>query len=106
MDIALLKKRSEFEWHIPAAGKMRVPGIIFADRRLLEDMDHQVYKQVRNVAQLPGIVTASFAMPDAHWGCVRASADPAGVLCCGRMLSLVRPDRGRRSRPYFEASCR
>lgn len=68
MDITLLRKHSNFEWHIPAVGKMRVPGVIFADRRLLEDMDHKVYEQVCNVAKLPGIVTASFAMPDAHWG--------------------------------------
>jgi tRNA-splicing ligase RtcB len=27
-----------------------------------------VYEQVVNVASLPGIVKASFAMPDAHWG--------------------------------------
>ncbi|MHC6054019.1 RtcB family protein [Ralstonia solanacearum] len=47
---------------------MRVAGIIYADRRLVEDMDNMVYEQVCNVAKLPGIVTASFAMPDAHWG--------------------------------------
>ncbi|WP_296225785.1 RtcB family protein [Ralstonia sp. UBA689] len=66
--MALLQKRSDFEWHIPATGKMRVPGILYADRHLIEDMDHMVYEQVCNVAMLPGIVTASFAMPDAHWG--------------------------------------
>ncbi|PIP44559.1 MAG: RNA-splicing ligase RtcB, partial [Deltaproteobacteria bacterium CG23_combo_of_CG06-09_8_20_14_all_60_8] len=32
------------------------------------DMDDKVYQQVTNVATLPGIVTASYAMPDAHWG--------------------------------------
>jgi tRNA-splicing ligase RtcB len=31
-------------------------------------MDHKVYEQVSNVATLPGIVKASYAMPDAHWG--------------------------------------
>src|SRR3990172_1294060 len=31
-------------------------------------MDDKVYEQVANVASLPGIVGASYAMPDAHWG--------------------------------------
>jgi len=31
-------------------------------------MDLKVYEQVVNVAKLPGIVNASYAMPDAHWG--------------------------------------
>jgi tRNA-splicing ligase RtcB len=31
-------------------------------------MDDKVYEQVVNVATLPGIVSASYAMPDAHWG--------------------------------------
>ena len=31
-------------------------------------MDDKVYEQVVNVASLPGIVKASYAMPDAHWG--------------------------------------
>ncbi len=31
-------------------------------------MDDKVYEQVANVAALPGIVNASYAMPDAHWG--------------------------------------
>jgi tRNA-splicing ligase RtcB len=47
---------------------MRVPGIIFADEALVRDMDHKVYEQVVNVAMLPGIQKASYAMPDAHWG--------------------------------------
>src|SRR3970040_2246295 len=34
----------------------------------MRDMDHKVYEQASNVATLPGIVRASYAMPDAHWG--------------------------------------
>lgn len=68
MDLALLRKHTEFEWHIPPADGMRVPGIIYADRKLIQEMDHKVYEQVCNVARLPGIVCASYAMPDAHWG--------------------------------------
>lgn len=68
MDLALFEHKSEFEWHIRPFGKMRVPGVIFASESLMREMDAKVYEQVSNVAMLPGIVTASFAMPDAHWG--------------------------------------
>ena len=68
MDTATLKRESEFEWHIPQSGKMRVPGIIYASEDLIRDMDNKVHEQVTNVAMLPGIQKASFAMPDAHWG--------------------------------------
>jgi len=59
---------SEFEWHIAPFGRMRVPAVIYADRALIEGMDDKVFEQVTNVAALPGIVKASYAMPDAHWG--------------------------------------
>jgi len=63
-----LKKRGEAQWEIEPFGKMRVPIIIFADEGLIRAMDEQVYQQAANVAALPGIVKASYAMPDAHWG--------------------------------------
>jgi len=47
---------------------MRVPAVIYADAGLLESMDQKVYEQITNVASLPGIVGAAYAMPDAHWG--------------------------------------
>ncbi|HEX6111269.1 MAG TPA: RtcB family protein [Geminicoccaceae bacterium] len=68
MDIAELNRISEIEWQIPASGGMRVPGTIFADEPLIRAMDDKVREQVSNVASLPGIVKASFALPDAHWG--------------------------------------
>jgi tRNA-splicing ligase RtcB len=68
MDTALLKRESDFEWHIPQTNKMKVPGIIYASEELIRDMDNKVLEQVSNVAMLPGIQKASFAMPDAHWG--------------------------------------
>jgi len=68
MDIASLKQHSEYEWEIPANGDMRVPGIIYGSETLVRAMDDKVSEQVRNVATLPGIVKASYAMPDAHWG--------------------------------------
>ncbi len=47
---------------------MRVPAIIYADSKLIGQMDHKVFEQVGNVATLPGIQQAAYAMPDAHWG--------------------------------------
>jgi tRNA-splicing ligase RtcB len=56
-------------WEVPREGGMRVPGLLFADRALLERMlADRTLTQVRNAAHLPGIIEASIAMPDAHWG--------------------------------------
>jgi len=63
-----LVRKSEFEWWIPPVGRMRVPGVIYASEPLIVDMDEKVREQVSNVATLPGIQRASYAMPDAHWG--------------------------------------
>ncbi len=68
MDLGKLEALSEHSWRIPPHGAMRVPGVIFASRGLLEAMDDKVYQQTCNVATLPGIVDAAYAMPDAHWG--------------------------------------
>src|SRR5579864_9324357 len=68
MELSRLARKSDTEWWIPPAGKMRVPGVIFASEKLVREMDDKVYEQVSNVATLPGIVKASFGMPDAHWG--------------------------------------
>jgi tRNA-splicing ligase RtcB len=68
MDLSLLTRKSETEWWIEPHGRMRVPGIIYASEGLVRDMDAKVYEQVSNVATLPGIEKASYAMPDAHWG--------------------------------------
>src|SRR5262245_2254283 len=68
MDLARLNRRAECEWELPRAGAMRVPGLIYADEALMRAMDEKVPEQVANVASLPGIVKASYAMPDAHWG--------------------------------------
>lgn len=68
MDINKLHRISDYQWRIEPVNGMHVPGIIFASEALLLDMDEKVYEQVTNVARLPGIVNASYAMPDAHWG--------------------------------------
>ena len=55
-------------WELDPSGPMRVPGRIFASRELIDALDEKVREQLANVAALPGIVGASLAMPDAHWG--------------------------------------
>ena len=68
MDPARFSRLSEVEWRIEPFGKMRVPAIIYASEALIRDMDDKVFEQVTNVATLPGIQKAAYAMPDAHWG--------------------------------------
>jgi tRNA-splicing ligase RtcB len=90
MDLSTLEQAGPYEWRIPPTGAMRVPGVIYADRALISDMDEKVREQVTNVASLPGIVTASYAMPDAHWGygfpiggVAAFAADEGGVVSAG-----------------------
>lgn len=68
MDLNLFQRDDEQTWRIEPHGAMRVPAILYASETLVRDMDHKVYEQLSNVACLPGIVEAAYAMPDAHWG--------------------------------------
>lgn len=66
-----LEKVEDFLFRIPKQEHpgMRVDGLIYADEKLLKDIYHdKALEQVINVAHLPGIVNASLAMPDIHWG--------------------------------------
>jgi tRNA-splicing ligase RtcB len=63
-----LRKRGDAQWTIEPFDRMQVPVTVFADKSLIDAMDEQVYQQAANVASLPGVVGASYAMPDAHWG--------------------------------------
>jgi tRNA-splicing ligase RtcB len=64
-----LVEETPFRWRIDPVGRMRVPGIVFASRSLLPDLiSDRSLQQVADVATLPGIVVASYAMPDVHWG--------------------------------------
>lgn len=62
-----LVEETPFRWRIDPVGQMRVPGMVFASRSLLPDVssDRSLH-QVADVATLPGIVEASYAMPDVH----------------------------------------
>lgn len=68
MDKSTLTRKDEWTWEIPRTGRMNVPGLLYASAELIEEMDDKVREQVANVASLPGIVAAAYAMPDAHWG--------------------------------------
>lgn len=64
-----LVEETPYRWRIDRHGEMRVPGVIFTTRELLPDPgEDQALAQVAAVATLPGIVEASYAMPDMHWG--------------------------------------
>src|SRR6266540_4072897 len=64
-----LIEETPVRWRIDPRGAMRVPGIVFASRALLpEVVEDRSMEQVVNIATLPGIVVASYAMPDVHWG--------------------------------------
>jgi tRNA-splicing ligase RtcB len=64
-----LQKLTDYLWELPKIGGMLVPARFYAT----EEMIPQIVRdkgpqQAANVAHLPGIVTASLAMPDIHWG--------------------------------------
>ena len=93
-------------WRIPKHGGMHVDGLVFASERLMSQIrDDPCLEQVENVAHLPGIVGASMAMPDIHWGygfpiggvaafdCDDGVVSPGGVgydINCG--VRLLRSD--------------
>ncbi|HPB33938.1 MAG TPA: RtcB family protein [Caldisericia bacterium] len=66
-----LKKVSNTKYIIDVGvvPNMNVPGIIYASEKMISKilMDKSPI-QVANVATLPGILKASMAMPDIHWG--------------------------------------
>ncbi len=85
-----LKKINDFCFEIPRQGRMRVPARLFGTKSLISQLEPQVFEQISNVATLPGIVDASYAMPDAHWGYGFpiggvAAFDPnkGGIICVG-----------------------
>ncbi len=64
-----IKQIAPYLWEIPKRGGMRVPARIYATRSMMEDIRaDRAPEQAANVAHLPGIVKASLAMPDIHWG--------------------------------------
>jgi tRNA-splicing ligase RtcB (3'-phosphate/5'-hydroxy nucleic acid ligase) len=104
-----LEPLDPFTWRVPqdTVPGMRVPGIVFATEEMAtKAVEDRAVEQVANVATLPGIVQASYAMPDIHWGYgfpiggVAATdpeaggvISPGGVgfdICCG--VRLIRSE--------------
>jgi tRNA-splicing ligase RtcB len=64
-----IEQVDETRWRIPRHGNMRVDGLVFASAEMMADIrNDESLQQVVNVAHLPGILGASLAMPDIHWG--------------------------------------
>ncbi|MFQ6111556.1 MAG: RtcB family protein [Nitrospinota bacterium] len=86
-------KLSECVYEIPKGAKpgMLVPGRVYADKTLLEKIKTDgSLEQVANGAMLPGIVGASLAMPDIHFGyglpiggVVATDVDEGGIISPG-----------------------
>ena len=68
MQIKPIATETPHSWRIEPQNGMLVPAIVYAEQSLLDAMDAKVFEQLANVARLPGIVQAAYAMPDAHWG--------------------------------------
>jgi len=68
MNTSDFRQVSQTCWQMDPRDGMNVPVIIYADEKIISAMDDKVRQQATNVARLPGIVKASFALPDAHWG--------------------------------------
>jgi tRNA-splicing ligase RtcB len=85
-----IQKVDDYRWRIPKEGKMRVDGLVYASEGFIETLRNDpALEQVANVAELPGIVGRSIAMPDIHWGYgfaiggVAAFAQKDGVVSPG-----------------------
>ena len=88
-----IEQLDENRWRLPKdeAKGMRVDGLIYSSAALIADvLSGGGPSQVANVATLPGIVGASLAMPDIHWGygfCIGGVAatdvDEGGVVSPG-----------------------
>ena len=64
-----LTEDGPYRWRIEPTGGMRVPGVVYASPKLLPSiLEDESLAQVANVATLPGVVEASYAMPDVHLG--------------------------------------
>ncbi len=65
-----LQRLDDYRWRLPTGYRpgMRVPGLVYADDSMLDQIGPHALDQVANAATLPGIVGASLAMPDIHEG--------------------------------------
>ncbi len=113
-----LREVSRCVWEIPATGRMRVPARIYASEAMIDTiLADNAPEQAVNVACLPGIVKASLAMPDIHWGygfpiggvaafdCEEGVISPGGVgydINCGVRLMTANVTRAE-VEPHVQA---
>jgi len=64
----LLERIDAWRWRFKQRGKMRVPAVMFGSMDIVRALEDSAARQIANVACLPGIVEAAYAMPDAHVG--------------------------------------
>ncbi len=76
MQLKSLHRVSDYEWMIPRAGEMIVDGIIIGSRLIVENMEEEVYSELKSVASLPGVLEKAVVLPDAHSG----NGFPAGCV--------------------------
>ncbi|MDA3895408.1 MAG: RtcB family protein [Desulfobacteraceae bacterium] len=100
-----LTQIDDYRWEIKKQGPMRVPARIYSSADMIETIKkEETFKQLVNVAQLPGIINAALAMPDIHWGygfpiggvaafdCDEGVISPGGVgydINCGVRLATT-----------------
>ncbi len=66
-----IERIGRYRYRIPTSYRsgMQVPGLLYCNSRLFSAIrEDGSLEQVANAAMLPGIVRASFAMPDIHYG--------------------------------------
>ncbi|KAA8922004.1 RtcB family protein [Thermoplasma sp.] len=63
-----VRRIDDYTYIVDKEEGMNVPGIVYSSEELFKSIDDGSLRQVINVAKLPGIVKASYAMPDIHLG--------------------------------------
>ncbi len=100
-----LEQIDPYRWEIKKTGSMRVPARIYSSSALIEAVKkEETFRQLVNVAHLPGILSFAMAMPDIHWGygfpiggvaafdCEEGIISPGGVgydINCGVRLACT-----------------
>lgn len=66
----MMEKIDSYRWKIPKSERkeMRVDAIAYGSEKIINSIGQEAFKQLTNVACLPGIVNPVIAMPDMHWG--------------------------------------
>jgi len=82
---------SEFEWEIPKSARkeMNVPARVYGSKFIVDTIEEEAFKQLTNVACLPGVVNYVVGLSDMHWGyglpmgAVGAFHEKDGVISAG-----------------------